>query len=165
MGALRTLEDLLSRLERALLYTVFAALVVLAFLQVVLRFFSYGFIWADVLLRMLVLWAGFLGAAIASREERHFAVDALARLLPARAFFILTQAGRVVATIASLALAWASGWFVHDEWQSGSTLFSAAGHALPSAAFETILPAAFLLIAFHFAMRLKDPPRPPEAAA
>lgn len=165
MRPLRALEDLLSRAERGLLYAVFTALAVLAFLQVVLRFFSYGFVWADVLLRHLVLWAGFLGAAIAAREERHFAVDALARLLPEKAFRALTQAGRVVATAASLGLAWASGWFVREEWQAGSMLFSAGSARVPSAYFEAILPAAFLLIAFHCAMRLKDPPRPPEAAA
>ena len=165
MRALEVFEDGLSKAERAMLYIIFAALVTLAFLQVVLRFFSFGFVWADVLVRQLVLWAGFLGAAIAAREERHFAVDAVARLLPEKVFFALCQLGRAGASIACVCLAWASGMFVRDEWQSGSMLFSGQGLKLPSAFVELILPVSFLLIAFHFAMRLKDPPRPPEAAA
>ncbi|MDE2237792.1 MAG: TRAP transporter small permease subunit, partial [Elusimicrobia bacterium] len=46
----------------------------LAFLQVLRReLFGSGALWADPLLRSLVLWVGFLGAALAAAEDKHFA--------------------------------------------------------------------------------------------
>ena len=108
-------------------------------------------------------WAEFGGGSMF--ELGSHLVDAVARLLPEKVFFALCQLGRAGASIACVCLAWASGMFVRDEWQSGSMLFSGQGLKLPSAFVELILPVSFLLIAFHFAMRLKDPPRPPEAAA
>jgi len=157
--ALRRFEDSLARAERAVVCILLGALVVLAFLQVVLRLAHVGFVWADTLLRNLVLAAGFLGAAVAARQERHFAVDALARLLPPKAHRALTELSRLVGAAASLVLAWAASEFVLGEWRSSTLLFSIAGVRFPAAVFEAVLPLAFSLMAFHFAMRLGEPPR------
>ena len=159
MSALRRIEDALTRAERALVCFLLAALVVLAFLQVILRLAHVGFVWADTLLRHLVLAAGFMGAAVAAREERHFAVDVLARLLSPRAHLLLAQLARLIGAAASLALAWASAQFMRGEWQSAVVLFTIGGLRIPAPLFEAVLPLAFSLMAFHFAMRLGDPPK------
>ena len=62
MKWLRSFDSLLARAETVVLVAFLGSMVVLAFLQVVLRnVFGTGLIWADTLVRHLVLWAGFFG--------------------------------------------------------------------------------------------------------
>lgn len=164
MDFLRRVERGVAAAERALMTASLGLVLALACIQVVLRLFSLGFVWADVLLRHLVLWAGFLGAAYAAFEERHFAVDSLARQLPPTAQAVLLRLGRGCGAAASLALAWAAAKFVRDEWRAGSALFAVGRFEVPAALFQLILPIGFLLMGLHFLMRLPDPPRPPENA-
>jgi C4-dicarboxylate transporter DctQ subunit len=80
MKILNKIIDKLSRLESSLIIILLGVMVILAFLQVILRnLFSFGFLWADPLLRYMVMWVGFLGAVIATREEKHFGVDFVTR--------------------------------------------------------------------------------------
>jgi TRAP-type C4-dicarboxylate transport system permease small subunit len=58
----------------------------LSFSQVILRLvFHIGFVWADDLLRHLVLWVGFIGASIATKKNKHINIDIFSRTLPLRA--------------------------------------------------------------------------------
>ena len=69
--------------ESGLLIFILSMMILLAFLQVILRnLFSTSFFWGDPLLRHWVLWIGFLGASLAARENRHISIDALYRILP-----------------------------------------------------------------------------------
>ena len=55
----------------------------LAVAQIVLReAFSTGFVWADELLKLLVLWLAMVGSVAASRDNRHIRIDALSHILP-----------------------------------------------------------------------------------
>ena len=54
----------------------------LAFLQIFLRnVFTTGLAWGDLVLRNLVLWIGFIGATLATREGKHINIDILSRSL------------------------------------------------------------------------------------
>lgn len=64
---------------------ILAQMIVLAFLQVVLRnVFSFGFAWVEELLRVSVLWVGFVGASLAIKQGRHINIDVLSRTIPDR---------------------------------------------------------------------------------
>ncbi len=65
------------------LVTALIVMSLVVFVQVVLRFFDNGVPWAEELARYLMIWAGFLGASIATRQRRHLKIDLLPRLLPA----------------------------------------------------------------------------------
>ena len=68
----RRLDRIIGHLEKVLLSVMLAAMILLAFLQIVLRnFFDTGLPWGDSLVRYLVLWVGFIGAALATNEESH----------------------------------------------------------------------------------------------
>ncbi|MBI2341120.1 MAG: TRAP transporter small permease subunit, partial [Deltaproteobacteria bacterium] len=68
----KLLDKALSRTISVFLILAMAAMIVLGFLQVVLRnFFGSGISWADVTVRHLVLWVGFFGAVLATIENRH----------------------------------------------------------------------------------------------
>ena len=73
---LQRAERLLARGEGIALVALLAVMVTLAFAQVVLRHFGAGLLWGETLLKQLVMWTGFLGAALAAESEKHFAWEA-----------------------------------------------------------------------------------------
>ncbi|MEJ2722735.1 MAG: TRAP transporter small permease subunit [bacterium] len=57
------------------------ALIFFGCLQIVLRnFFHTGLIWADPLMRHIVLWLGCMGAVLATSRMRHISIDIFTRL-------------------------------------------------------------------------------------
>ena len=58
------------------------ALMLLAVGQIVLRiFFNYGFIWADELVKLFVLWIALIASIAASRSNRHLRIDLLSHFV------------------------------------------------------------------------------------
>src|SRR5919109_963423 len=85
MGLLHWLDHWLASLERALVVLLLTGLLGLGLLQVIARnFLASGLFWADELLQHMVLWLGFLGASLATREHRHLSIDVLTHVLPPR---------------------------------------------------------------------------------
>ena len=130
-------------------------LLAMSFLQVILRqFFGGGILWCDTLLRHLVLWVGFLGAARAAAEEKHFSFEALADRLPGGLKGAAAILARLSAVAVSLVLAKASWSFMVGEKAAGEALFTMGGHSVPGWPFAFILPAGFTLVAIHAGLRL-----------
>ena len=58
------IDQFIGRIEKILLAVMLGLMVLMAFSQIVLRnFFATGIPWGDSLVRYLVLWVGFIGAA------------------------------------------------------------------------------------------------------
>ena len=82
------LRSFLSRLDNAgrlleniILVSLLSGMMLLAVGQIVLReVFGTGIIWADELVRLVVLWLAMMGAMAACREDRHIRIDALSHL-------------------------------------------------------------------------------------
>lgn len=150
MKLLELLDRSLTRVEGWMLIGLLSVMVVLAFLQVVLRnFFQEGFIWGDILLRHLVLWIGFVGAAMATSQERHITIDALTRFLSdqvRRGVLALTQ---VFAAVVCIALAHAAVTFVGNDLEFGSTVYA----DIPAWYSQIIIPVGFSVMATHFLIR------------
>ena len=90
MKIIAAIEQYLAKLEGAVIITMLSVMVVLAFVQVLLlNIFSFGFLWGDPFLRYLVLWVGFLGAVLATKEEKHFGVELLNRFLSRHSMHIV----------------------------------------------------------------------------
>jgi TRAP-type C4-dicarboxylate transport system permease small subunit len=150
MNVLKSIDRALTKFEGYVLITFLFVMVVMAFLQVVLRnLFSSGILWADILLRHLLLWLGFLGAAIATSENRHINIDALRRFLSPRlrsATEVLTD---LFAAVICFLLARASWTFVQGEIADRRTLFG----DIPSWYAQIIIPVGFGLLVVHFVIR------------
>ena len=137
--------------ENVLLISMLALMVLLAAAQILARnFFGISILYADQLLRLLVLWVALLGAVAASREGKHIRVDAIARWLPGR-----IKAGVAVLTdlftiVVCAVVSWQAVRFLLSAHESGEMAFG----ALPVWASGIILPLAFSLIALRYAMRL-----------
>lgn len=151
MRLLRRLDEFGRRLEDGLLALMLATMVLLAAAQILLRnLFDSGFIWADGLLRILVLWLALLGALAASREDRHIRIDLLSRFLPPRR----RDAVRIVVdafTAAVCALvAWHAVRFVQLEYVFGSTVLD----GFPAWIAQIILPMGFGLMAYRYLVHM-----------
>jgi len=147
---LRSIDRGLVRVEGWLLVVFLGIMVVLSFSQVVLRnFFGTGFIWADPLVRHMVLWTGFLGAALATHEGRHIGIDALTRFLSPRWKAASAIAAQVFMAAVCAFLVGASWEFLMEEQEAGGELIA----GVPSYLALMIIPAGYLLIAVHAVIR------------
>lgn len=150
MKLLRLLDRFFYRVEYGLLVAVLGSMVLLAFMQVVLRnFFGTGVVWADTVVRHLVLFCGFVGAALATREERHISIDALTRFLSARRRSIALIFTSTFAAIVCYYLATAAWSYVLEERNYGGELVL----GIQTWVALLIIPAGYLLIAFHFIVK------------
>jgi TRAP-type C4-dicarboxylate transport system permease small subunit len=133
--------------ENAALVLTLAAMIILGSTQIVLRnFFDSGFAWADEALRLMVLWVAMLGAVAASREQRHISINVLSRMLPDQAKAWIAIFVDVFTAVVSLILAWYSWVFVAESREFQDRLLN----DLPAWIFQSILPVAFILIAYHY---------------
>jgi len=143
----------LLNVENFLIILLLSVMVLMAFLQVILRnLFSMGILWADIFLRHLVLWVGFIGASLATRESKHINVDVLSRMMSKakqpylRVFIDLVSAG------VCLVLARAGYKFLSYEIEAGTTLFN----NIPAWIFQLIIPVGFALIGFRFLLNIVE---------
>jgi TRAP-type C4-dicarboxylate transport system permease small subunit len=144
----------LAWIEGGLTAILLATMIILAFLQVILRnFFQTGILWIDPFLRHMVLWVGFLGASLATRQEKHINLDLITRFLPPRGVEMVRIFSNLFAGAVTGFLAQAGWTFVQNEMSSGEELFRIGESAIPGWWFEVIIPAGFALMAFRFFIR------------
>ena len=133
--------------EDAILVLLLAAMILLAGAQIVLRNLAGGgFLWADSLLRVLVLWVGLLGAVAATRSDKQITVDALSRLLPPRGRAAARVVTDLFTTAVSLFLGFHSARLVLDERAAGTIAFA----SVPTWVCELVLPVAFTVIGVRY---------------
>lgn len=150
MKLLRPIDSFLNMLEGGLLIALLGVMIVLAFLQVVLRnVFSEGILWADILTRHFVLWIGFLGAALATSNERHISIDALTRFLTARVQVAVKVLTNLFAAVVCYFLLRASQTFLANEILDERVVYA----QIPSWYAEIIIPVGFGLLVVHFLIR------------
>jgi TRAP-type C4-dicarboxylate transport system permease small subunit len=144
------IDEIIDRIEGALVVLFLSSMISLAFLQIVLRnAFATGLAWGDPLVRNLVLWIGFIGAAIATREGKHINIDVLSRWLSPlgkMAVDVITQSFSF--SICCL-MTYAALKFIQNEVQMRHVTFL----GLPAWVPELILPITFGLMAFRFGLR------------
>ena len=134
-------------LETALLVTLFSSMMLLAVGQIVLReVFNTGFVWADELVKLMVLWLAMVGSIAATRDNRHIRIDALSHVFPR----LVVQLTRLVVDLFAAAvsglIAWHTWRYLQVEIEYADTVLVDT----PAWIAHSVLPAAFLLISFRF---------------
>lgn len=140
------LKKILSAFENVLLCLLLATMLSLSLVQIALRFQDSGLFWIDPLLRLLVLWAGLMGAVAASRDKQHIAIDLFSRFIPGLYQRLLQFFLSLFSSSVCLGLAWVSLRFVRDE----ATYGGRAIVSIPPWLQYSIFPLAFLLMGLHF---------------
>ena len=138
----------LNFIENSLLSVLLTLMIGLACTQIVLRnLFETALLWADPLLRAMVLWLGMFGAMVASRENRHISIDVLLKFVPLvwmhRALLVSATFTSVVCAL----IAFHGYRFVQFEFVDRSIAFA----GVPAWAVEAIIPVAFAVIALRYA--------------
>jgi TRAP-type C4-dicarboxylate transport system permease small subunit len=140
----------LTALVTALLVCSFTLMLGLAVAQVLLREIIHMTIpWGDLAARHLVIWVGFFGAYLASRDERHFHIGFLARFLGPRSRPWFNAVSDLFAALICAFLVMAGWTFVNVGLDPTAILF--LGIRQTSAAL--IVPAGFGLMTVQFALR------------
>ena len=143
MKLITAISSVLSIVERWLVVSLLGVLVTLAFFQVILRnFFDTGLLWADPLLRHLVLWVGFLGASIATQLDKHINIDLVTRFVTPVIAIRIRVVTNLFAALVCAFLAYAGWKFLLSELSSNEAWW-----------LELIIPLGFGLIAARFFMR------------
>ncbi len=147
----RVLNDRISRIESVLLVAIVLFMIVLSFLQVVLRnFFSGGITWADVCLRNLVLWVGFIGASLATKENRHITVDVVTKFVSPLFREMADLLASAVSVIIGCVFVYASVRFVISEYEAQTIAFL----RIPFWVVQMIIPFGFAMITFRFMLKV-----------
>jgi C4-dicarboxylate transporter DctQ subunit len=150
MKILKSIDSAINKIEGAVLIFLLLVMLFMAFGQVVLRnVFTGGIVWGDILLRHLVLWIGFLGAALATSGERHINIDILTRYLSERIKGLVATLSNVFAAVVCFLLFKASLTFIEFEIANNNTTFA----EIPSWYIQIIIPVGYGLVAFHFIVR------------
>lgn len=141
------MANFLARAEEAFLCLLLVAMILLACVQIFLRtFFASGILWADPLLRYLVVWAGFFGAAVATKQTKHISIDIVSHWLPDHFLPGLRVLLNLFSAGVCIILTYAAVRFVRDEaMYGGRGVLDIASWQL-----NIVYPLAFALIAGRF---------------
>ena len=151
MKVLRALDRVLTKVVTWLLMFFFVMMLGIAALQVLLRlFFHTGIIWGDIAARHMVLWVGFFGAYMATREDKHFHIDVLTRFLHPKLKAWFGAFSDLFAIVICYFMLQASLTFVEVGMDADSMLFL----QVPQRAAAIIVPLGFGLILIQFLLRM-----------
>jgi TRAP-type C4-dicarboxylate transport system permease small subunit len=142
-------QRIIYRVEDSILVGLLLLMIVMAVLQIFLRnVFAAGIVWSDVLVRILVLWVGLLGAMVASRQGKHISIDIMDRYLSERAKIIAGSAVEFFTALICFIAAYYSLRFVQIEFSFGGKAFA----QVPAWLCESIIPFAFLVMALRYVL-------------
>ncbi len=133
--------------ENAVLVLLLTAMILLAVGQIILQiFFSIGFVWADELISLIVLWIAIVASVAAARSDRHLRIDALSHFVPQR----FARYPRIIVDAFAAGMCLILGWhsyryillFGEDTVLNGVPVWIAL----------SVIPIAFALMAYRFAL-------------
>jgi TRAP-type C4-dicarboxylate transport system permease small subunit len=153
MNRWQRLDQSIARVEQGAVAICLSLMILVAFTQIVLRnFFDTGLNWGEPLVRFGVLWVGFIGAALATKEGKHVRIDLLARWTSGvhhRALAVFTNG--VSAVVCGL-LTKAAVTFIRNEAELGGSAFL----NLPLWSVQIVMPICFGLMTLRYTMRAID---------
>ena len=136
-------------LENAALVTLLSSMIVLAVGQIVLReVFNTGIIWADELVRLIVLWLAMMGAVAACRDDRHIRIDAITHLFPDRVIDVIRVVVDLFAAAVCAVIALQAYRYLQVEIEYEDTVLIDT----PAWIAHVIVPASFAILSYRFAV-------------
>lgn len=140
-------SKLLKTLEIYLLCMFFLATLLLAVADLFMRtVFGGGLIWAQPVVRILVLWLGVLGAVYATSAQEHISVDVFSKLLSGKYLIIATAVCQAFGAIIAAITAFFGAQFVYGSYQYQEQVLT----NFPAWVVQIIIPLGFGIIALRF---------------
>ena len=148
-GVLARLDRIGRLLENVALVTMLTSMIILAFGQIVLReVFETVIIWADELIKLMVLWLAMIGSVAACRDERHIRIDALSHLLPDWLVNITRLIVDAFAAVVCVVIAWHAWRYLQLEIEFADQVLVDS----PAGIAQVVIPLAFLLRSYRFVL-------------
>ncbi|MGD8593406.1 MAG: TRAP transporter small permease subunit [Gammaproteobacteria bacterium] len=142
-SVLHRIHSALVQVENWILVFTLFSMILIAVMQILLRnFFGFGIIWAETLVRMLVLWTALIGAMVATRQSKHINIDIITRFASERGRTVINALANLFTAIVCLVVMYYSVVFVALEYEDGSPAFA----NVPNWLCEAIIPFAFLIM-------------------
>jgi len=146
---LKQLERFGTMAENTVLVLLLTAMIVLAVGQIALReLFETGIIWADELIKLLVLWIAMLGSIAASRDDRHLRIDVLSHALSEKVISLTRLVVEIFAAVICGVVAWHGFRWLQIELEYQDTVLI----DFPAWLAHGIVPLAFMLMTYRFAL-------------
>ena len=134
-------------IENGLLVFLLGAMMLLAVGQIALRiFFDSGLIWADELIKNMVLWVALVASVAAARSGRHLRIDILSHFVPERFARLPAVLVNLFAMLVCGLITWHSLRYIKLTIEDGDTVLLDT----PAWVVQGVLPVAFLLMTWHF---------------
>jgi C4-dicarboxylate transporter, DctQ subunit len=144
---IKRFSTIVAYIEDGLLVVILLCMIVFAGTQIILRnLFDTGIIWADPFLRTLVLWVGLAGAVVATRMDKHIAIDVVARFMNEKARAGIRIFTDLVTSLVCFVITYHSVRFVVSEFDAGTTVFL----VVPAWLTQLIMPFGFAIIALRY---------------
>lgn len=143
------IDNFIARVEQFLVVVLLGSMILVAFLQIVLRnVFTTGFAWGDPFIRYLVVWVGFIGAALATKEGKHITIEVVSNWLSGQTNRYVQGFSHFLSGFICGLLTLAALKFVRFEAQMGGHAF----FGLPAWAPQVIFPFTFGIMTLRFAL-------------
>jgi len=134
-------------LENIALVGLLSGMMLLAVGQIVLReVFDTGIIWADELVRLVVLWLAMVGSIAACREDRHIRIDAVSHLFPDRVIDVIRVVVDLFAAVVCAVIAWQAYRYLQIEIEYGDTILVNT----PAWIAHIVMPVSFAVLSYRF---------------
>ncbi|WP_428239851.1 TRAP transporter small permease [Gynuella sp.] len=151
MRFIRRLGTLWNGVEDVMLVVSLSSMMMLSVIQILMRnFMETSLVWADPLIRILVLWIALLGAMIGTRKNQHIAIDLLSHYAPTSLQSLVARFIALIASMIAFVMAYFSWRFVMSEKEYETVAFLSV-HAW---IFQMLIPIAFASIALRFVSEL-----------
>jgi TRAP-type C4-dicarboxylate transport system permease small subunit len=123
IGAPSGLFSAIARVEDVVISVVLLSMILLVLVQIGLRnFYSTGMSGGAEIVRHMLLWVAFLGAAIAAREGKHIRIDLAQRILKKGPKNVVDVITSLFTAIVCVMLFYASIQFIRNEYEMGTII-------------------------------------------
>lgn len=153
MALLKRIDDFQAKIENFLLVFLLSLMILFAFFQIPLTKI-YPIQGIETLLRHLVLWVGFLGATLATRDERHINIDVLSRIAKGRWKIAGEFLTNLFATVVCWFLLMAAISVIKDSKSFGETVSIFID--IPTWTIQLIFVLGFGLMIFRFSIKMLE---------
>jgi TRAP-type C4-dicarboxylate transport system permease small subunit len=144
---------MLHHIEDGILVALLSLMIGMAAVQILSRnILGAGIVWGDMLVRILVLWVGLMGAMVATRNDKHIQIDIINRFLPAGAKSIVDGIVKLFSAAVCAVVAYYSLQFVVAEFHDGGLAF----WKVPSWLCEAIIPISLTIIGLRYLLMAID---------
>jgi len=146
----RVFDKVVFEVEKIFLIVALLVMTLLVFVVALDRWFDFinlGWFWATKLALFLMIWVGFVGASVATRERRHLAIDVASKVLSPRGVRIAAFFSMLIAAVFCFVLAEFSLDYVKEAYEYGDR---EGVLPIPTWIIQLILPFSLFMMGCRF---------------